>query len=139
MEKPKRARRRKPDTGQGGPGATSLRVSGGQGVHREVGSEGLEEKYRAVIDGGHPKDELVGQRRGKVEPALWRRRRSHSPAVPRCLRAARYGRARRDLRRTGAVSGGNGVSKPISASEMVSDGASVDGRLCSTTSAVKAV
>ena len=49
--------------------------SGGQGVHREVGSEGHEEKYRAVIDGGHPEDELVGQRRGKVEPALWRRRR----------------------------------------------------------------
>jgi hypothetical protein len=42
---------------------------------------------------------------GEVEPALWRRRRSHSPAVPRCLRAARYGRARRNLRRTGRVSG----------------------------------
>ena len=43
---------------------------GGQGVHREVESEGHEEKYRAVIDGGHPEDELVGQRWGKVEPAL---------------------------------------------------------------------
>ncbi len=38
-------------------------------------SEGHEEKYRAVIDGGYPEDEPVGQRRGKVEPALWRRRR----------------------------------------------------------------
>jgi len=45
-------------------------VSGGQGVHREVESEGHEEKYRAVIDGGYPDDELVGQRWGKVEPAL---------------------------------------------------------------------
>ena len=27
---------------------------GGQGVHREVESEGHKEKYRAVIDGGHP-------------------------------------------------------------------------------------
>ena len=45
-------------------------VFGGQGVHREVESEGHEEKYRAVIDGGHPEDELVGQRWGKVEPAL---------------------------------------------------------------------
>jgi hypothetical protein len=45
-------------------------VPGGQGVHREVESEGHEEKYRAVIDGGHPEDELVGQRWGKVEPAL---------------------------------------------------------------------
>jgi hypothetical protein len=44
MEKPKRARKRKPDTSQGGPGATSLQVSGGQGVHREVESEGHEEK-----------------------------------------------------------------------------------------------
>jgi len=25
-----------------------------QGVHREVGSEGLEEKYRAVIEGATP-------------------------------------------------------------------------------------
>ena len=31
-----------------------LAVPGGQGVHREVESEGHEEKYRAVIDGGHP-------------------------------------------------------------------------------------
>lgn len=28
--------------------------SGGQGVHREVESEGHEEKYRAVIDGSDP-------------------------------------------------------------------------------------
>ena len=48
----------------------SSEFSGGQGVHREVESEGHEEKYRAVIDGGYPEDELVGQRWGKVEPAL---------------------------------------------------------------------
>lgn len=48
---------------------------GGQGAHREVRSEGHEEKYRAVIDGGCPDDEPVGQRWGKVESALWRRRR----------------------------------------------------------------
>ena len=74
MEKSKRARRRKPDTGQGGPGASNRQFSGGQGVHCEVESEGHEEKYRAVIDGGHPGDEPVGQRWDKVEPALWRRR-----------------------------------------------------------------
>src|SRR6266516_7618877 len=68
-------------------------------------SERHEEKYRAVIDGGCPGDEPVGQRWGKVEPALWRRRRSHSPTAPRCLRTARYGRTRRDLRRTDSVSG----------------------------------
>src|SRR5271157_1865614 len=80
-------------------------LSGGQGVHREVESEGHEENYRAVINGGYLNDEPVGQRWGKVEPALWRRRRSHSPTVPRCLRTARYGRTTRDLRRTGRVSG----------------------------------
>jgi hypothetical protein len=50
MERPKRARRRKPDTSQGGPEATNLKFSGGQGVHREMESEGHEEKYRAVIE-----------------------------------------------------------------------------------------
>ncbi|MGO9061384.1 MAG: hypothetical protein ACLQU2_28995, partial [Candidatus Binataceae bacterium] len=60
---------------QGGPEATARSDSGGQGVHREVESEGHAEQYRAVIDGGHPEDEPVGQRWGKVEPALWRRRR----------------------------------------------------------------
>jgi len=55
MERPKRARRRKLDTSQGGPEATNLKFSGGQGVHREMESEGHEEKYRAVIDGGTPR------------------------------------------------------------------------------------
>src|SRR3954452_24372573 len=104
-EEATRARKRKPDTDQGRPKATNQQYSGGQGVHREVESEGLEEKYRAVINGGYPDDEPVGQRWDKVEPALWRRRRSHSPTAPRCLRAARYGRTARDLRRTGRVSG----------------------------------
>src|ERR1022692_1240187 len=56
----------------------SSQHSGGQGVHREVESEGHEEKYRAIIDGGYLDDEPVGQRWGKVEPAVWRRRRSRS-------------------------------------------------------------
>jgi hypothetical protein len=72
---------------------------GGQGVRREAESEGYAEKYRAVVNGGHPNDEPVGQRWGKVEPALWGRRRSHPPTAPRCLRSARYGRSERDPRR----------------------------------------
>src|SRR5450755_4988631 len=104
MEKPKRARRRKLDTAKADL-KPPLAVPGGQGVHREVESEGHEEKYRAVIDGGHPEDEPVGQRWDKVEPALRRRRRSHSPTEPRCLRTARYGRTARDLRRTDTVCG----------------------------------
>jgi hypothetical protein len=105
MEKSKRAQRRKPATDQGGPAATVWPYCGGQGVHREVESEGLAEKFRAVIDGGNPKDEPVGPRWDQVEPALWRQRRSHSPTVPRCVRAARNGRTTRDLRRTGRVCG----------------------------------
>ena len=42
---------------------------GGQGVHREVGSEGHEERYRAVVD-GETRDEPVGQSWGKVESAV---------------------------------------------------------------------
>ena len=38
------------------------------GVHREVESKGHEEKYRAVIKGCQPDDELVGRGWGKVEP-----------------------------------------------------------------------
>ena len=53
METSKRARRRKSDTAKADL-KPPLAVSGGQGVHREVESEGHEEKYRAVIDGGHP-------------------------------------------------------------------------------------
>jgi hypothetical protein len=44
------------------------RFSGGQGVHREMESEGHEEKFRAVIKGS-PSDEPVGQRWDSVEPA----------------------------------------------------------------------
>src|ERR1700719_1812339 len=55
--------------------------------------------------GAHPEDEPGGQRGGTFAPALWRRRRSHSPTAPRCLRMARYGRTVRDLRRTDRVSG----------------------------------
>ncbi len=39
---------------QGGPGATARPFSGGQGVHREVESEGHEEQSRAVIEGATP-------------------------------------------------------------------------------------
>src|SRR5580692_4613912 len=104
METSLGARRRKPDTSK-----TDLKPPldelGGQGVRREAGSEGYAEKYRAVVDGGYPKEEPVGQRWDKVEPALWGRRRSHSPTAPRCLRTARYGRTACDPRRTGTVRG----------------------------------
>ena len=54
MEKPKRARRRKMETAKADLEPRSA-VLGGQGVHREVESEGHAEKYRAVIEGATPK------------------------------------------------------------------------------------
>ena len=50
MEKSKRARRRKSETAKADLKLPNLQYSGGQGVHREVESEGHEEKYRAVIE-----------------------------------------------------------------------------------------
>ena len=43
---------------------------------------------------------------------------THSPIVPRCLLAARYGRFMRDPRRPVCVPASNRVSDPISESEM---------------------
>lgn len=91
-------------------------------------SEGHEEKYRAVIDGGYPEDEPVGQRWGKVEPALWGRRRSHSPTAPRCLRTARYGRQRVTSGELAKLAGGTAISESISVSERASEAESVVGQ-----------
>ena len=55
---------------QGGPGVTKPPLDGAV-PRREAGSEGYAEKYRVVVDEGYLKDEPVGQRWGKVEPALW--------------------------------------------------------------------
>jgi hypothetical protein len=105
MEKPMRARKRKLETDKVDL-KPLFKELGGQGVHREVESEGHEEKYRAVIDGGYPEDEPVGQKveRGRactMEAKAFLIRSTK----PRCLRTARYGRTTRDLRRTGEVRG----------------------------------
>jgi hypothetical protein len=43
------------ETAKGLPKFVDCReTTGGQGVHRKVGSEGLEEKYRAVVEGATP-------------------------------------------------------------------------------------
>src|SRR5436309_5995878 len=103
MEKSKRAQRRKPETGQDGPEATAQLDPGGQGVHREMESEGHEEKYRAVIEGATPT--MNWSAKGGTRSSLQYRGEgvTHSPTAPRCLRTARYRRTRRDLRRTGRV------------------------------------
>ena len=73
MERSKRAQKRKLDTAKTDlkpPLAVLRRAGCPSSEYRKMESEGHEEKYRAVIDGGHPEDELVGQRWGKVEPAV---------------------------------------------------------------------
>jgi hypothetical protein len=137
MEKPKRARKRKPETAKADL-KPPLAVFGGQGVHRKVESEGHEEKYRAVID-GETRDEPVGQRWGSVEPASLRRRRSHSPHFHQGV-CGRHGTEEQRVTSGGLTKspGGTGVSGPISESEMASNALSVVGRLRSTTTAVKA-
>ena len=79
MKKPTRARKRKLETSQGGSEAAISQYSGGQGVHREVESEGFAENHRVVLEGSYPAEEPVGPSWGMVEPALWRRRRCGSP------------------------------------------------------------
>jgi hypothetical protein len=69
MEKPKRARRRKPETAKADL-KPPLAGSGGQGVHREVGSEGHEEKYRAVIDGGQATPKMNRSAKGGDRSSL---------------------------------------------------------------------
>ena len=53
MENPTRARRRKLETAKGDL-KPPPKGFGGQGAHREVGSEGLAENHRVVIEGGPP-------------------------------------------------------------------------------------
>ena len=61
METPTRARRRKPETAKADLEPPRAQYPGGQGVPDAMGdityweSEGLEEKYRAAIDGGTPR------------------------------------------------------------------------------------
>src|SRR6516225_9241303 len=132
MTKPKRARQRKPETSQGGPEATNLRFSGGQGVHREVESEGHEEKYRAVIDGGHPDDELVGQRRDRSSLHYGGEGVLIHPLYQGVC--GRHGMEEQGVTSGGLAGspGGTGVSGPISKSEVASDALSVVRRLNST-------
>jgi hypothetical protein len=136
MEKPKRARKRKLDTAKVNL-KPSFVASGRQGVHCEVESERHEEKPRAVINGGHPNDEPVGQRWNRSslhhggEGVL-----IHPPYQGDC---GRHGTEEPRVTSGGLTKspGGTGVNEPISKSEAVSEALSVDGRLCSTTSTTK--
>jgi hypothetical protein len=108
---------------------------GGQGVHREVESEGYAEKYRAVIDWGRPRMNRSAKDGIRSSPHYGGEGVTHSPIVPRCLLAARYGRFMRDLRRPVGVLVFGQASDPISGSEMGSDAPTGVGERNSTSSA----
>ena len=102
-------------------------------------SEGHEEKYRAVIDGGHPK--MNRSAKGGARSSLHYEGEGvliHPPHQGVC---GWHGTEERRVTSGGLAESpaGTGVNRPISESEMASDALSVDGRLCSTTSAAKAV
>ena len=106
--------------------------SGGQGVHREVESEGHEEKYRAAIDGGDPV--MNRSAKGGVRSSLHYGDEGvliHPPHQGVC---GRHGREEQRVTSGGLTEspGGTGVSRPISGSERASDARSVVGRLGST-------
>ena len=117
---------------QGGPGATFLRFSGGQGVHREVESERHEEKYRAVIEGAIP--EMNWSAKGGARSSLHYGGEGvliHPPHQGVC---GRHGTE--DLSVTpGELArflGGTGISNPISESEVGSEAGRVVGQPSST-------
>lgn len=121
-----RARRRKLDTDKVDL-EPLFRESGGQGVHREVESEGHEEKYRAVIDGGHP--EMNRSAKGGARSSPHYRGEGvliHPPYQGVC---GRHGMEEQRVTSGGLTSfaGGAAISGPISESEVESDVVSVVG------------
>src|SRR6516165_6033766 len=111
MEKPRWGTQAKAGYRQGRPEATSP-LTGGQGVHREVESQGHEEKYRAVVDGGHPVTNRSAKGGVWSSPHYGGEGILILPTVPRCLRTARYRRPSRDPRRTRPVLGGHREKRP---------------------------
>jgi hypothetical protein len=103
-----------------------------------VESEGHEEKYRAVINGGDP--EMNRSAKGGARSSLHYEGEGDLIHPPHQGVCGRHGTEEWRVTSGGLAesAGGTGVSRPISESEVASDTLSVDGRLCSTTSAVKA-
>jgi hypothetical protein len=106
-----------------------LKEIGGQGVHREVESEGHEEKYRAVINGGYPDDEPVGQRWGSGR-ACTMKAKAFSFVPPYQGVCGRHDTEEQRVT-SGELTesmGGTVENGPISESEKASDARSVVGR-----------
>ena len=113
-------------------------ISGGQGVHREMESEGHEEKYRAVIDGGTPQ-KMNWSAKGGARSSLHYGGEGvliHPPHQGVCGWHGTEEQCVTSGKLTESPVGA-GVSRPISESEVASEAVSVNGRLCSTRSAAK--
>ena len=91
---------------------------GGQGVHREVESEGHEEKYRAVIDGGYPEDEPVGQKVERGRACTIEAKALFSFAPPNQGVCGQHGMEQQHVTsgELARFAGGTAISKPISIS-----------------------
>jgi len=108
-------------------GRRRLRFAGRQGVHCEVGSEGHEEKYRAVIEGAIPK--MNRSAKGGTRSSLHYGGEGvliHPPNQGVC---GQHGTEEQRVTSGGLTrfAGGTAISGPISASEMGSDVVSVVG------------
>src|SRR5271166_829721 len=119
MEKPKRARRRKPDTAKADLEPVAVpegRVSGAiwnpKGMRRSIGLWSM---------GATPKTNRSAKDGARSSPHYGGEGVSHSPIAPRCLLAARYGRFTCDPRRPACVPAVSRVSDPISESERGTD------------------
>src|SRR5271168_1628461 len=108
-------------------------LAGGQGVRSDPESEGFEEKHRAVIEWERSLMNRSAKDGVRSSPHYGGEGVTHSPIVPRCLLAARYGRFMCDPRRpVGVLVFLDQVSDPISGSEMGSDAATGVGERNST-------
>ena len=116
-----------------------LRTTGGQGVHREVESEGFEEKYRAVIKGAIPT--MNRSAKGEARSSLHYGDEGvliHSPHQRVC---ARHATEDSSLTPGGLVRFSSVIEiiNPKTVCEMGSDSERDVGQLQSTSSTAKAV
>ena len=108
-------------------GRRRIEFAGRQGVHREVGSEGHEEKYRAVIEGAIPKMNRSAKGGARSSPHYGGEGvLIHPPHQGVC---GQHGTEEQRVTSGGLTrfAGGTAISGPISASEMESDVVSVVG------------
>jgi hypothetical protein len=108
-------------------GRRSLKIAGWQGARREVGSEGHEEKYRAVIEGAIPKMNRSAEGGTRSSPHY----RGEGVLIhpPNRGVCGQHGTEEQRVTSGGLTrfAVGTAISGPISASEMENDAVSVVG------------